>query len=875
METSQITAEGGKLSNKEHIFIDGIDKTDSIKKWKKDNNIIYVTYYSKDNTYPYSINRVQLETSALLVDTTLKRFEYFKRLAKISGEISRSESSDSYNSLENYYNKIEFLYKGNMLTAFLTGKLIKPKQSYPTIAIFPFGFNMSQKTAIDNALENPLTIIEGPPGTGKTQTILNIIANAIMRDESVAVVSNNNSATKNVLEKLEKYHVGFIAAYLGNKDNKEKFIELQKQKPLPDITTWKLSVERKDSITQSLKNLYIKLGAMLEKKNKLAWILQELDAIKIEYEHFLKLCVFEYELFLRCLKPVTSSDAALDLWLICEKYAERGKMPGFFGRIINRFSHGVIKKAFYSAGSDMMIAICQKRWYMVRIAELTSSVSLLHKELDLFNFNEKMKEYSMLSLQLFQDHLTKKYEGNIRTTFKFDDLRKKSEKFIKEYPVILSTTYSLRNSLSHNVMYDYVIIDESSQVNLATGALALSCAKKAVVVGDLKQLPNVVDPKTAKKTDAVFAEFNLPEIYHYKNHSLLLSLLELFPDAPRTLLREHYRCHPKIIEFCNQKFYDNNLIILTEPKSDRKPLIVYKTVPGNHARDHVNQRQIDVIKDEIIPQQNLSDKKTSIGIVTPYCNQTTALQKTFSETENNIQADTVDKFQGRENDVIILSTVDNKISDFADNANRLNVAVSRAIKQLIVVVNGGDDMRGTNIGDLVRYIEYNNLEIVQSEICSVFDYLYSSYRKKRNELLRKQNKISEYDSENLMYSVIRNLLSNEQFTRFNVVVHVPLKRIIRDMKRLDAEETQYAQNISTHVDFLIFDKIGKIPRLIIEVDGMSFHAKGTKQAERDKLKNRILDKYELPYLRFRTNESREHERLAAALSELNKIKLEA
>jgi superfamily I DNA and/or RNA helicase len=57
-------------------------------------------------------------------------------------------------------------------------------------------------------------------------------------------------------------------------------------------------------------------------------------------------------------------------------------------------------------------------------------------------------------------------------------------------------------------MYDYVIIDESSQVDLCTGALALSCARKAIIVGDLKQLPNVVDGKTSVITDRIFAEFN-------------------------------------------------------------------------------------------------------------------------------------------------------------------------------------------------------------------------------------------------------------------------------------------------------------------------------------------------------------------------------
>jgi superfamily I DNA and/or RNA helicase len=140
----------------------------------------------------------------------------------------------------------------------------------------------------------------------------------------------------------------------------------------------------------------------------------------------------------------------------------------------------------------------------------------------------------------------------------------------------MSTTYSLRQSLSEKLFYDYVIIDESSQVDLATGALALSCAKRAVIVGDIKQLPNVVDTDMQIKTDLVFNSYNLKKPYRYSNHSLLSSVIELLPNVPKTLLREHYRCHPKIIEFCNKKFYDNQLIVHTESTNKRQPLIVSK-----------------------------------------------------------------------------------------------------------------------------------------------------------------------------------------------------------------------------------------------------------------------------------------------------------
>lgn len=64
--------------------------------------------------------------------------------------------------------------------------------------------NTSQKIAISNALENRISIIEGPPGTGKTSTILNIISNLVYRNKKTLIVSKNNSAIDNVVEELEK-----------------------------------------------------------------------------------------------------------------------------------------------------------------------------------------------------------------------------------------------------------------------------------------------------------------------------------------------------------------------------------------------------------------------------------------------------------------------------------------------------------------------------------------------------------------------------------------------------------------------------------------------------------------------------------------------
>ena len=119
-----------------------------------------------------------------------------------------------------------------------------------------------------------------------------------------------------------------------------------------------------------------------------------------------------------------------------------------------------------------------------------------------------------------------------------------------------------------------------------------------------------------------------------------------------------------------------------------------------------------------------------------------------------------------------LSSVDNIITDFVDDPHMLNVAVSRAIHSLTVVTSQDPRNDRTNYGDLTRYIEYNNFAVIQSQVYSVFDLLYQGYAEQRKAYLRKRKRISEYDSENLMYSVIQEILSDKLFSSIGCAVHV-------------------------------------------------------------------------------------------------------
>lgn len=118
-------------------------------------------------------------------------------------------------------------------------------------------------------------------------------------------------------------------------------------------------------------------------------------------------------------------------------------------------------------------------------------------------------------------------------------------------------------------------------------------------------------------------------------------------------------------------------------QGEKDVLSVVKTVPGNHARNHYSQRQIDSIRNEIIPNKVSNLKE--IGIIAPYNNQVDALRNVFKDM--NIEVDTVHKYQGREKEHIIISTVDDQISDFVDDPYLINVAVSRAKKEINISSN--------------------------------------------------------------------------------------------------------------------------------------------------------------------------------------------
>lgn len=651
----------------------------------------------------YRRSELHIIESCLSQSQSSNVFKYIKQIAGLS-DIKNEVTGEKL--LSKRFEKISFVGSDVALAKYLNPSSLQERRTGPEYTpIFPFGCNNSQYKAVKNAMENQISVIQGPPGTGKTQTILNIIANILMQGKTVQIVSNNNSATENVYEKLSspKYNLGFVVATLGSSKNKKTFVENQDTN-YPDFSVWKAN-ENSYDLQKEIAKQSSQLKTVFDKQEKLASLRQELSQLVTEQEYFNQY-VEESDVNTDSIKfkKKLSSKHWMVLWQECQLISEEKKAIGFWFKIKAFLKYGVTDWNFYKQDISKIITTFQTMYYRAKQVELSAEITDIEKYLNSVNKN-LLEDLCNQSMVVLKDKLARKYEGNSsRKIFSEDNLWKEPYEVLAEYPVILSTTFSSRNSLNSDVVYDYLIMDEASQVDIATGALALSCARNVVIVGDTKQLPNVVTDDIKVKAKSIFDTFHVNEGYQYTK-SFLQSILDVMPNVTQTLLREHYRCHPKIINFCNQKFYRGELIIMTTDKGEEDVLSVVKTVAGNHERNHYSQRQIDVIKNEIIPKYVSNPEET--GIIAPYKNQVEALSREITD----IDVATVHKFQGKEKENIIISTVDDEISDFADDPYLINVAVSRAKKKLMLVVTGNEQSKERNITDLIDYIQYNNFEV--------------------------------------------------------------------------------------------------------------------------------------------------------------------
>ena len=824
--------------------------------------ITYGSGFVKD----YLHGTIEVTHSCLDEATARNVFEYLKRVAQIN-ELGKDEEHGGI--LSSLYESIEFVADNLAIAPYLNPSKHRLGKYPSHPLIFPFGCNASQERAVTAAFENQISVIQGPPGTGKTQTILNIIANILLDGKTVMVVSNNNSATTNVLEKLQKYGFGFLVAPLGKRENKEAFI--QNQPPLPpQLPSWVQPREQVSLLCRNAATVLNSLRNVFALQTELATLRLEKKQVELEWKHFKRDNNVDENTYQ--VKWRVKSTRLMRLWVECQAIAdgEAAQPSNAFGRLMERIKWlwtnltsklllGV-KLPIAPADPQPVITELQALYLLVRSREINARIAAIEQELQSVDAKMLTDELTDASLSLLKNKLCEKYGKERRTVFTdVKQLFTMSAEVCKQYPVVLSTTFSARTSVPNHV-FDFIIMDEASQVSIETGALALTCARNAVIVGDTMQLPNVVTEDDRFKFNGIFTEYKVAQGYACADNSFLQSVITVVPDVPQTLLREHYRCHPTIINFCNQRYYGGNLLIMTADRGEPDVMMAVKTVPGHHCRGHYNQREIDVVKQEVLPHLNASE---DVGIIAPYNSQVNE----FNRQLPSVEAATVHKYQGREKDTIIMSVVDDTITEFSDDPNLINVAISRAKKRFCLVLTGNEQEHKGSLADLVDYIEYNSLTVTESKISSIFDYLYSEYSAYRAAYLAGRKQVSQYDSENLTYALIEDILAEyPEFAHLKVVCHIPLRTVIRDWSQLNDDERSYISHYSTHLDFLIINRVSKRPVLAVETDGYSYHNEATDQRRRDLLKNHILTTYGLPLLRLNTTESNERTRLTDKLT---------
>lgn len=298
---------------------------------------------------------------------------------------------------------------------------------------------------------------------------------------------------------------------------------------------------------------------------------------------------------------------------------------------------------------------------------------------------------------------------------------------------------------------------------------------------------------------------------------------------------------------------------MTQRQPDDKPLIAITTSEGHHSRGHFNQREIDTIKLELLPE--LEDH-SDIGVVTPYNDQVDAIRSQL----HGIEVDTIHKYQGREKDTIIMSVTDDVITDFSDNANLLNVAVSRAKNKFCLVVTGNPQELKGNIHDLLGYIRYHRGTIIESKLRSVYDYLGTQ----TSSNISTASTDPTFDPEEITLKLIEKIRTTvPHLSHIKVLRHYPLRRLIKDTDGLSNREIRYAMHPSTHIDFFIINRVSKEPLLAIETDGYTYHNKKSEQYDRDRMKDHILKSYGLPLLRLSTVGHSEEQQIVDALTHLS------
>jgi hypothetical protein len=785
------------------------------------------------------------------------------------------DSREAEDPLVVAYRSLRHVDPESVLATYLNGEA-PARRSAPDALVFPFACNLSQRDAVRHGLSHALSVIEGPPGTGKTQTILNLVANIVAADlGSVGVVSLGNSAVDNVADKLTAEGFGHIVARLGNREMVQAFLGTRETREAlveEFLTTAPAEPVAPSELTDATR----RLTRALDAERRGAELRSRIDAYALEQRHFERHLGVATAPELGDLPLLRRSSGRILEFLAETQLDLQTGRPGLLRRIRRYLRYGS-SRGLDTADSEVVLAL-QREFYARRIAELERQLADVERALVNEDLGALARAHRELSGKALAAAIASRHREAPRamrfTRFPRDEAGFAA--FCRTHPVILSTCHSLRRNLPDGYLLDYLIIDEASQVDLLTASLAMASCRNLIVVGDRRQLPHI----PGKRVDGVTAP---APAYDCQEHSVLASVGELYGDSvPATLLREHYRCHPAIIGFCNTAFYGDELIPYTRVDGRSEPAMwVHSTVAGNHMRVHggggrSNQREIDVIEREVLDQAQVDVDPRDVAVAAPYRLQADKAAEALKDVAGI--ADTVHKLQGRERRMVIMTTVLSGNAAgrsglrFVDDPQLVNVAVSRATDHFVLVTNHEKLAGSRHLRDLIGYIEhrYPDHQPEASRVVSVFDLLYSEYDDVLRSLADRLPGRAGSPAEQIVDAVLDGVLSEPGHAHLRVERQMLLRNLVPDPDALDDAQRAFVRRTSS-IDFVISNRITRRPVLAIEVDGFSFHENRPEQLRRDALKDGVLASIGIPLLRLATTNSDEERRIREALMSAERV----
>lgn len=705
------------------------------------------------------------------------------------------------------------------IRAFFGDLLERPRarQASP-ITLINQRVNMDQLLAINNAMKYPVAYIQGPPGTGKTNTILNTIMTAFFNDKTVLFASNNNHPIDGVCDKLTslQYHgkpISFPILRLGKRDLVQQAIQYIRDlyQRTQSVSVFEGTLGRnKDERKQRAR----KLSDLLKKYDDMLDYQERRETIErmLEYQR-------GHEMSAQML-PFQADLSGRQLNQIEKRLATMGEVSEEQAVALVDDDVEELKKYLYYTGASYM------------------------KRLD-------GREFDKLREILAEEDMEKAVDAFA----KYLADKKNLQRLQKIFPIIATTCVSAHRLGEPEPMFDIVIMDEASQCNTAVSLVPIVRGNNLMLVGDPQQLSPVIllDDLVNERLKKRYC---VSEEYDYRRNSIYKVYLACDAVSDEILLHNHYRCHPRIIEFNNKKYYNSRLNIRTSSQ-ESAPLEYLDMQDAQTTMKNTAPAEA-----RAIAEYAAAHRDRSIGVITPFVNQKQLIEQALKDVGvTNVACGTVHAFQGDEKDVILFSTA---ITDqtqagtyewLKNNKELINVATSRAREKLVVLgsqrnlsrLHQKDDQ--DDLYELVQYVRSNGQSTVTP--------------KKANSRALGVKPFSTATEEAFLQN-LGHALGNIWLSQSRYAIHkeVPISQVFQSNDTFD--DLFY----SGRFDFVVYEKQGEqeLPMLAIELDGKE-HYEDEVVRRRDEKKNRICREHNLQIIRVENSYARRYNYIKSILLE--------